>query len=275
MKQSTDSIATRVSTQGGVEIPMAGRQPTAGIKLRLQFLYACITYLLGLASLMYLLGFIAAFGVPKDITSGPTGPIGSSILINMSLVMLFGLQHSLMARQKFKRWWTRWCPASLERATYLLVTAAITALLVWCWQPLPQVLWSLTSNWAITAISLVYCLTWALMLLATFQFGHLDFFGVAQAWRSLRSRPAPETRFSARYLYALIRHPISLGWMVTPWLVPTFTLGHLVFALASAAYILLATPFEERDLIKELGDEYTNYRLRVAAFFPIKIHYKD
>lgn len=275
MNKPTDNIATSASTHGDIDIPMTGRQPAASIKHGLKFLYACAAYLLGLASLMYLLGFIAAFGVPKDITSGPTGPIGNSILINMSLVMLFGLQHSLMARPEFKRWWTHWCPASLERATYLLMTAAMTALLVWFWQPLPQVLWSLTSNWAISAISIVYCLTWALMLLATFQFGHLDFFGVAQAWRALRSRPAPETRFSARYLYALIRHPISLGWMVAPWLVPTLTLGHLVFALASAAYILLATPFEERDLIKELGDEYTNYRRRVAAFFPIKIQHKD
>lgn len=231
-------------------------------------LHALGGYVAGGGSILYIAGFFADFGVPKSIVDGEAGPLWTAVLTDAGLVALFGLHHSLAARRSFKRWWTRIVPAPIERATYLYTTAGMTALLVVFWQPIPVAVWEVQSPFAVGLIIAAYLATWAMMFAATCHFGHFDFFGLAQAWRNFRRTPPPAASMTTRYLYALVRHPISLGWMLTPWLTPSLTLGHVVFAVSAFLYIMAATPFEEADLIAELGDRYRNYRRRIPAFLP-------
>jgi protein-S-isoprenylcysteine O-methyltransferase Ste14 len=237
--------------------------------------YGGIAYLLAMANIAYIVGFLADFGVPKTVAAGPTidllGPdagLGATIALDAALVLIFGLHHSITARRWFKRWWTRFVPAEIERATYLYMTAVMTALLVLFWRPIPETIWRVDAVSAQAAIYAVYLSVWAMMFSATFHFGHFGFFGLAQVWNRITDRAPAEPAFAARFLYALVRHPISLGWMTVPWITPHMTTGQLVFALASVAYVLAATPFEEADLIAELGDVYRRYRKSVPAFLP-------
>lgn len=230
--------------------------------------YAAVAYALAIATLVYIVGFLADFAVPKGISDGAQTPVWQAAVIDLVLIGLFGLHHSITARTSFKRWWTKIIPAPIERATYLYMTAAATALLVVFWQPIPITIWELQNVWAVYSIHGLYLAAWAMMTLATFHFGHFGFFGLAQAWNAIRNAKPDPADMTARYLYALVRHPISVGWMLTPLLVPHFTVGHLVFAVGTLIYILIATPFEEADLIEELGERYTEYRKRVPAFVP-------
>ena len=232
--------------------------------------YATIAYALAMANLAYLVGFFADVGVPKSIASGTSAlPIGLAIVLDAALVLGFGLHHSLTARSAFKRRWTRIVPPPLERATYLYMTAAATALLVLLWQPIPLTIWRVESPWAVGAITVAYLSVWCAMFASTFQFGHLGFFGLAQVGRHLRARSAPRPKLATRFLYGFVRHPISAGWMLVPWITPNLTLGQAVFGAAAAAYVIAATPFEEADLARELGPAYERYRSSVPAFFPL------
>ncbi len=232
-------------------------------------IYAGIAYLLAMVNIAYIVAFLADFGAPKTINSGAFGgDVWQAVGINALLVLGFGLHHSITARTAFKRWWTRFVPAHLERATYLYMTAAMTALLVMLWQPIPITLWRVEATWAIASIVTLYLAIWMVMFAATFHFGHFSFFGLAQAWQRVRERQVTGTTFSANYLYAIMRHPISCGWMVAPWVTPHMTVGQLVFALSATAYVLVATWFEEADLIEEFGDRYLLYRQHVPAFLP-------
>lgn len=230
--------------------------------------YAVGAYLVGLASIAYIVGFLADFAVPKGIGDGVVTPVWSAATINAALVLGFGLHHSITARSSFKRWWTKIIPAPIERATYLYMTALMTGLLVVFWQPIPITVWSVETLWAQAVIYTLYLSVWLMMFSATFHFGHFGFFGLAQAWARFRNARPTSGGMTARYLYALVRHPISLGWMLTPWLTPHLTVGHIVFVGATFIYIMIATPFEEADLIEELGEEYRGYRNRVPAFIP-------
>lgn len=238
------------------------------IRRTLSLAYAGTAYLLGMATIAYLVGFLAGVGVPKGIADGPPGPVGAAIATDATLVLAWGLLHSVMARRWFKARWTRLVPPHLERATYLHVTALATAALVWAWQPVPITVWQVQDGplvWAIWAFALA---VWGMMAAATFQVGHFGFFGLRQAWDhaiGASHRPAP---FCARWLYALVRHPIGLGWMAVPWITPHMTLGQVVFAVAVTVYVPIATIFEERDLAADLGEVYRDYRARVPAFLP-------
>ena len=231
-------------------------------------LYAGGAYLLAMANIAYLVGFLADFGVPKGINDGTPGAPWPSVALNLGLIWLFGLHHSAMARRWFKARWTRVVPPSLERATYLYMTAIATALLVAFWTPIPVTLWSVHGAAASWAIRVLYLAVWAMMFAATFHFGHFGFFGLAQAWAKVTDRDSAETSFCARWLYGIVRHPISLGWMLAPWLTPHMTMGQITFAAGTMVYVLVATVFEERDLLAELGDRYRHYRTRVPAFLP-------
>jgi methanethiol S-methyltransferase len=231
--------------------------------------YAGLAYLLALANIGYIVAFLADFGVPKTVNSGRCdGDLWRAVTINATLVFGFGLHHSITARTAFKRWWTRLVPDHLERATYLYMTAAATAVLVVMWQPIPITLWRVEALPAVVAITALYLAIWGTMFAATFQFGHFGFFGLAQAMARVRARPAPEAPLASRWLYGIVRHPISLGWMLAPWVTPHLTVGQLVFAICGTLYVLAATGFEEADLIEALGDRYRNYRAAVPAFLP-------
>ena len=235
----------------------------------LMLAYAAGAYILSLASLVYLIGFFADFGVPKGISDGEPSAFWSAVVIDAGLVGLFGLHHSITARSSFKRWWTTIVPEPIERATYLYMTAIMMALLVTQWRPIPITIWHVQLAWAVVSVQVAYLAVWSMMLAATFHFGHFGFFGLAQAWQTFRKSPPDPSSMTARYLYAMVRHPISLGWMITPLIMPHLTVGHVVFAAATLVYILLATPFEEADLIDALGTPYRRYRQRVPAFVPL------
>ena len=230
--------------------------------------YAAIAYALALASLLYLVGFLTNAGVPKGISDGPLRAPWLAALFDAALIGLFGLRHSITARTAFKRWWTRIIPAPIERATYLYMTVIMTAGLVALWSPIPITIWHVGSGPLAAGVFAAYLAVWAMMVAATFHFGHFSFFGLAQAWENLRSSPTKRSGMTARYLYALVRHPISLGWMIAPLIQSHLTAGHLVFTAATFAYIMLATPFEEADLIDEIGEPYRDYKRRVPRFLP-------
>ncbi len=232
------------------------------------FVYAALGYLVGLATIAYLVGFLADFAVPVTINSGTPRFGWLSVPINVGLLALFGAHHSLTARTSFKRWWTRWVPEPIERATYLYMTAALTAALVLCWQPIPATVWQVNGPALSAALITGYLLTWTLMFASTFHFGHLGFFGLDQAWQHLHGRPPSEVPFASRYLYALVRHPISVGWMLVPWLTPHMTVGQLLWAITMTGYVLIATKFEEADLVRSLGARYRRYQTEVPAFVP-------
>ncbi len=238
------------------------------IRKILLMLYAIGGYMAASASLFYIVGFLADFAVPKGISDGEPTTLWKAVLIDMGLVGLFGLHHSITARASFKRWWTKIIPAPIERATYLYMTAAMTFLLVLLWRPIPITIWEVQTPLLMIAIYVLYGTIWTMMTLATFHFGYFSFFGLAQAWENLRRSPPQPSDLTVRYLYALVRHPISLGWMTAPLALPHLTAGHLVFALATFVYIMIATPFEEADLIDELGESYLSYRKKVPGFIP-------
>lgn len=229
--------------------------------------YALVAYATGLASILYLVGFIAGAGVPKTLDFGPAAPLPPGPWTNAALLAAFLVLHSVMARPAFKARWTRIVPPSLERATYVLVSGLTTFALAWAWQPMPTVLWDVDGPGRALLFA-VQGLGWATIVLATFNIDHFGFFGLRQAWdRFLRRehRPAP---FTARYLYALVRHPISLGWLLVFWSAPRMSTGHLLFAALMTLYIAVVTPIEERDLLASLGEDYRQYRRRVRAFLP-------
>lgn len=230
--------------------------------------YAGIAYLVALANIAYIIGFLADFGVPKGINDGTPGGLWLSVAVNLGLIWLFGLHHSATARRWFKARWTRIVPPSLERAAYLYMTAIATSVLVVLWQPIPITVWQVEDTVAYWAIWTAYLGVWGMMFSATFHFGHFGFFGLAQAWAKVTGAGPAETSFCARWLYGLVRHPISLGWILTPWITPHMTVGQTFFAIGVTAYVLVATVFEERDLVVELGDTYRRYRRDVPAFLP-------
>ena len=240
------------------------------LKKSLILIYSAGAYLLAMANIAYIVGFLAGVVVPKGVNDGTAGSIWASVAINSALIVAFGLHHSTTARRWFKARWTSIVPPSLERATYLYMTAVATALLVFFWQPIPIVVWEFETPWLWWSIWGLYLTVWAMMFSATFHFGHFGFFGLAQAWARVRETGPAETAFCARWLYGIVRHPISLGWMLVPWLTPHMTVGQITFAIGATVYVLVATVFEEADLIADLGDTYRAYRRRVPAFLPIR-----
>lgn len=238
------------------------------MKKLLYSLYAIFAYAIGMASLVYLMGFIVDFAVPKTINAGPSAALPATVLSNVVVLAAFLILHSVMARPRFKAWWTRVVPPALERATYILTSGVTTLLMLWAWQPLPETLWRVESPVLATAIYGIHAAGWLTIVLATFNIDHFAFFGLRQVWEKIRNRPHVPVPFTARFLYARVRHPISLGWLVVFWSTPHMTQGHLLFAALMSVYIAVVTPIEEADLIDALGDDYIRYRQRVRAFLP-------
>ena len=229
--------------------------------------YAAAVYLLFLAVLGYAVGFFAGFGVPKGIDQGPRAAVPVAVAIDLLLLLLFAVQHTVMARPWFKRRWTRIVPEPAERATFVLAASLVLALLFWLWRPIGGTVWNLPGPGA-GVLWAVYAAGWALAVSSTFLISHFDLFGLRQAWlhaRRVRYSPPP---FTERGLYRRIRHPLMAGFLVVFWSAPTMTAGHLLFAATATGYILAGIAFEEHDLIQSLGDTYAAYRARVPALIP-------
>lgn len=231
------------------------------------FAYGVICYAISFFTFLYAIGFLGNFLVAKSIDSVGQVPFGQALLINSGLLMLFALQHSVMARPAFKRWWTRIVPESAERSTYVLFSSLAMILLFALWQPMGGVIWHVDSLVGRSLLYAAFSFGWALLLFSTFLIDHFDLFGIRQVRLALLNKPYTELRFGTPLLYKHVRHPLYVGWLFTFWSAPTMMVAHLVFALATTAYILIAIRFEERDLINA-HPEYAAYRRRVPMLIP-------
>jgi len=230
-------------------------------------LYGVLCYAIFFLTFLYAIGFVGGFVVPKSIDSAPTLPLGQAILINLALLAVFALQHSVMARPAFKRAWTRVVPEPAERSTYVLLSSLALLLLFWQWQPMGLVIWQVEHPVAQALLHAGFAFGWVLVLVSTFLINHFDLFGLRQVWLQFRGRPYTFLPFKTPGPYRLVRHPLYVGWFFAFWCTPTMSAAHLVFALMTSAYILIAIRLEERDLVAA-HPEYDDYRRRVPMLVP-------
>jgi protein-S-isoprenylcysteine O-methyltransferase Ste14 len=232
------------------------------------FVYGVVSYLAFFATFLYAIGFLGNFVVPKSIDSGREAPFLYALAINVVLLALFALQHSVMARPWFKAAWTRMVPSTVERSTYVLFSSLALLLVFWKWKPMGGVIWNVTNLDAQIALNCLFGLGVLIILAASFLINHFDLFGLRQVWLNLRGIPYTSLSFSTPGMYRVVRHPLYVGWLLMFWAAPVMTVAHLVFALGTTAYILIAIQFEERDLIG-FHKEYAEYRQQVPMLIPI------
>jgi protein-S-isoprenylcysteine O-methyltransferase Ste14 len=231
------------------------------------FVYGLVCYAVFFATFLYSVGFIGNFGVPKSIDSAREVSFSVALWTNLAWLAVFALQHSVMARPAFKRWWTRFVPVTAERSTYVLLSSVALILLFAFWQPMGGIIWNVESPLGRGLLYGLYAFGFALVLLSTFLINHFDLFGLRQVWLQLLGRPYTPVSFRMPLIYRYVRHPLYVGWFCVFWATPTMTAAHLVLALATSAYMLIAIQLEERDLIAE-HPEYAEYRRRVPMLVP-------
>ncbi len=234
----------------------------------LSFLYGVVCYAVFFLSFLYAIGFVGDLVVPKSIDSGSESSLGQSLIINVILLGLFAVQHTIMARPGFKQWWTKIVPVQVERSTFVLAASLLLLLLYWWWSPMPYVIWSVEYPAGKALLLGLFWLGWLTVLLSTFIIDHFDLFGLRQVWLHLCNQEYHHVEFQTRSLYRYIRHPIMLGFIIAFWATPHMTAGHLLFAIATTVYIFIGIQFEEHDLVQFLGKNYDDYRHRVPMLIP-------
>jgi len=234
------------------------------------FLFGLVAYLVFLPTFLYAIGFVTGVGVPKTIDDGPVVPVTEALIVNLLLLSLFAFQHSGMARKPFKRWLTQFVPASVERSVYVLLASLALILLLWQWRPIPAVVWQITNEQVAMTMTALSLAGWLLVLFSTFLINHFELFGLHQVAANLAGRTMPAARFKTPVLYKFVRHPIYLGFIIAFWATPVMTVGHLLFAAVTTAYIFIGIALEERDLIQLFGEEYKRYRAQVGMLTPFR-----
>ncbi|WP_034045071.1 methanethiol S-methyltransferase [Wocania ichthyoenteri] len=239
------------------------------MKKSIIFLYGIVAYLVFLIAFLYAIGFIGNILVPKTIDSGTETSLGSAISINLILLSVFALQHSIMARPAFKKWFTTIISPEMERSTYILLSSLALLLIYWQWQPITTVVWEAENNVVVIFLTGMFFLGWLIVLLSTFMINHFELFGLAQIYDNFKNKQTPNPKFQANYLYSIVRHPIMLGFLIAFWFTPVMTVGHLLFSVITTLYILIAVKYlEEKDLRKAIGEKYATYQKEVPMVIP-------
>ncbi|OBF29559.1 hypothetical protein A5724_24975 [Mycobacterium sp. ACS1612] len=230
--------------------------------------YGAVCYVVFLAAFLYAIGFVGNFVVPRSIDHGVEASIAEAVVVNVLLLGLFAAQHSVMARPAFKRRWIRLVPRTIERSTYVLLSSLALFLLFWQWRTMPAIVWDVTWTPGQIVLWVLFAAGWLTVLLSTFMISHFDLFGLRQVYLAWRGAPYTDLEFRTSLLYRVVRHPLMLGFITAFWATPTMTTGHLLFAVATTAYILIAIQLEEHDLNAALGDRYRSYHARVPMLIP-------
>ena len=232
------------------------------------FLYGLAAYVVFFVTFLYAIGFVEGLVVPKTIDTGAAVPLLEAVIVNLLLLSVFAVQHSVMARRQFKAWWTQFVPAAVERSTYVLSSSLALILLFWQWRAMPAVVWQIANPTVANAVIGVSLVGWLIVLTSTFLINHFELFGLHQVTNNLAGRQMSAPTFKTPMLYKVVRHPIYLGFIIAFWAAPTMTVGHLLFAAVTTAYIFVGIFLEEHDLIEMFGDDYRRYRERVSMLVP-------